>query len=67
VPPRQTCRKHKNYVTQVGIDELLNEKQELINEENLEITDENERRIALNHINAKLQLLKNRILTAKNS
>ncbi|MEE9361391.1 MAG: GreA/GreB family elongation factor [Cellulophaga sp.] len=55
-----------NYVTQVGIDELLHEKQELINErEHLDISNENERRIALNHINAKLQLLNNRISTAK--
>jgi transcription elongation factor GreB len=67
VPPRADLPENVvNYVTQVGIDELLNEKQELINEkENLEITDENERRIALNHINAKLQLLNNRISTAK--
>jgi transcription elongation factor GreB len=55
-----------NYVTQVGMDELLNEKQKLIKDmENLDITDENERRIALNHINAKLQLLNERILTAE--
>jgi transcription elongation factor GreB len=38
----------------------------LINEkENLSSTNENEKRIALNHINAKLQLLDNRITTAK--
>ena len=55
-----------NYITQVGMDELLDEKQVLINDiENLDITDENERRIASNHINAKLQLLNDRILTAK--
>ena len=55
-----------NYVTQVGMDELLDEKQMLINElENLDITNENERRIASNHLNAKLQLLNDRILTAK--
>lgn len=55
-----------NYVTQVGVDELLNEKQELIYErEHLDISNENERRIALNHINAKLQLLNNRTSTAK--
>ncbi len=55
-----------NYVTQVGMDELLDEKQALTNErDNLDIFDENERRIALNHINAKLQLLNERILTAK--
>jgi transcription elongation factor GreB len=67
VPPRADLPEGiVNYVTQTGIDELLNEKQELINEkENMEIADENERRIALNHINAKLQLLNNRISTAK--
>lgn len=55
-----------NYVTQVGLNELLDEKQTLIKEiENLDITHENERRIASNHINAKLQLLNERILTAK--
>lgn len=55
-----------NYVTQVGMDELLDEKQMLINNrDHLDIIDENERRIALNHINAKLQLLNERILTAK--
>ena len=67
VPPRADLPEGiVNYVTQTGIDELLNEKQELINEkENMEIADENERRIAMNHINAKLQLLNNRISTAK--
>jgi transcription elongation factor GreB len=55
-----------NYVTQVGMDELLDEKQMLAGDiENLNITNENERRIALNHLNAKLQLLNERILTAK--
>ena len=55
-----------NYVTQVGMDELLEEKQMLINElENLDISNENERRIASNHLNAKLQLLNERILNAK--
>ncbi len=55
-----------NYVTQVGMDELLNEKQILISErDNLDISDENQRRIAFNHLNAKLQLLSERILTAK--
>jgi transcription elongation factor GreB len=67
VPPRADLPVDVvNYVTQVGMDELLNEKKELISEkENLEITDENERRIASNHINAKLKLLNNRISTAK--
>ncbi len=55
-----------NYITQVGMNELLDEKQMLLNEiENLDMTNENERRIASNHINAKLQLLNDRILTAK--
>lgn len=45
---------------------LLIEKQELINErDQLDITDENERRIAVNFINSKLLLLNNRISTAK--
>lgn len=67
VPPRADLPEGiVNYVTQGGMDELLNEKEELISEkENLEITDENERRIALNYINAKSQLLNNRIATAK--
>lgn len=55
-----------NYVTQAGMDELLAEKQMLISERDaLDIANENERRIALNHLNAKLQLLNERILTAK--
>ena len=55
-----------NYVTQVGMDELLAEKEQLVNEkQKLDIANENERRIALNHINAKLQLLNNRISEAK--
>ncbi|MET0752023.1 MAG: GreA/GreB family elongation factor [Pyrinomonadaceae bacterium] len=55
-----------NYVTQVGMDELLDEKRMLMGDiDNLKITNENERRIALNHLNAKLKLLNERILTAK--
>ncbi len=55
-----------NYVTQVGLDELLDEKQMLLNSrDHLENTNENEQRIASNHINAKLELLNNRISTAK--
>jgi transcription elongation factor GreB len=46
-----------NYVTQVGMDELLDEKRMLLDEiENLDMTNENERRIASNHLNAKLKL-----------
>tara|TARA_R110002072_G_scaffold140267_2_gene284128 strand:+ start:131 stop:637 length:507 start_codon:yes stop_codon:yes gene_type:complete len=55
-----------NYVTPLGMNELLEEKQKLIDEKDqLELTNENEKRIAVNHINAKLQLLNNRISTAK--
>ena len=67
VPPRADLPEGvTNYVTQVGMDGLLVEKQQLLNDiENLEITDENERRITINYINAKLQLLNNRISSAK--
>ena len=55
-----------NYVTQIGMNQLLKEQQELIEErEQLNISDENEKRIAVNHINATLQLLNNRIATAR--
>ncbi len=67
VPPRADLPEGvTNYVTQVGMNELLAEKQTLVHEKTkLEISDENEKRIALNHINAKLQLLENRIATAQ--
>jgi len=55
-----------NFVTRTGMDQLLAEKQMLIDEkENLNNTSENEKRIALNFINAKLQLLNRRIAEAK--
>jgi len=55
-----------NYVTQVGMDELLDEKQQLIDErEHLDSTNEKERRITSNYISAKLQLLNERIITAQ--
>jgi len=55
-----------NFVTRTGMDQLLAEKQILIDEkDNLSNTSENEKRIALNLINAKLQLLNNRIAVAK--
>jgi len=55
-----------NFVTRVGMDQLLAEKQMLVNEkDNLSGANENEKRIALNYINAKLQLLNNRIAEAK--
>ena len=67
VPPRADLPDGVvNYVTQVGMNELLAEKQILVNEKtNLDSSNEDEKRIALNHINAKLQLLNNRIVTAK--
>ncbi len=67
VPPRADLPEGvTNYVTQTGMNELLTEQKLLIDEkDNLDSTNENERRIALNHINAKLQLLNNRISTAK--
>lgn len=55
-----------NYVTQAGMDELLAERQKLIDEkESLNSIYENEKRIALNNINARLNLLNNRIDTAQ--
>jgi transcription elongation factor GreB len=55
-----------NFVTPFGMNQLLAEKQMLVKEKNnLSNADENEKRIALNYINAKLQLLNNRIAEAK--
>lgn len=55
-----------NYVTRVGMNQLLDEKQMLVSEiENLDVTNDNERRIALNHLNAKLKLLNERIISAQ--
>jgi transcription elongation factor GreB len=55
-----------NFVTRTGMDQLLAEKQMLIHEkDDLSSSNENEKRISLNYINAKLQLLNNRIAEAK--
>lgn len=55
-----------NFVTREGMDQLLKEKEELISErENLDMANENEKRIAQNFINAKLQLLNERIADAR--
>ena len=55
-----------NFVTRAGMDQLLAEKEMLVSErENLSNTSENEKRIALNYINARLHLLENRIAEAK--
>lgn len=67
VPPRADLPAGvTNYVTPKGIEALAAEKKGLIEKrENIATTDEKERRIALNHINAKLQLLNSRIMSAK--
>ena len=67
VPPRADLPDGvTNLVTQIGMDELLAEKQMLIDErDSLDNSDEKERRIAYNHISAKLRLLNNRIGIAK--
>jgi transcription elongation factor GreB len=55
-----------NFVTPFGMNQLLTEKQMLIEErDNLHNANENEMRIALNYINAKLQLLDARITAAR--
>jgi transcription elongation factor GreB len=55
-----------NFVTSYGMNQLLAERQMLFNEkDNLNSTNENEKRIALNYINSKLQLLNNRIGAAR--
>lgn len=55
-----------NFVTREGMNRLLAEKETLISErENLISTSESEKRIAANYINAKLQLLNNRIAEAR--
>lgn len=67
VPPRADLPVGMvNYVTEFGYGELLAERDKMIYErDNLLISDENENRIAVNFINAKLQLLRNRISSAK--
>lgn len=55
-----------NFVTRAGMDQLLAEKEILIQEkEILSNTNETEKRIAQNYINAKLQLLNRRIAEAR--
>lgn len=67
VPPRADLPDGiTNYVTQVGMNELLAEKQVLLDEiSKLDSSNENEKRIALNHIHAKLQQLEHRIATSQ--
>lgn len=55
-----------NFVTRNGMEQLLAEKEALIRErEELSVSNENERRIAVNYINARLLLLNNRIAEAR--
>ncbi|WP_432669991.1 GreA/GreB family elongation factor [Flavobacterium sp. SM2513] len=67
VPPRADLPNGvTNYVTPNGLQALLSERDELHKEKDqLNNSDENERRIAANFITAKLQLLQERITTAK--
>ena len=66
VPPRAHLPEGAfNYVTPNGVAELLAERAELIaRRDSQEANNENEKRIAVNHANAVLQLLDNRIATA---
>lgn len=55
-----------NFVTPAGMNQLLEEKQKLLDERNtVNNENENEKRIAINYINAKLELLNNRIHDAR--
>ena len=67
VPPRADLPDGlTNYVTPNGMDDLLREKESLLNErEQLEAANEKERRIASNLIHAKIQLLNDRISSAQ--
>lgn len=67
VPPRAHLPAGvPNYVTQAGMGELLAEQQALMDEiRNMDVSGENELRIAVNHINAKLKLLNERIAEAR--
>lgn len=67
VPPRADLPiGSTNYVTTNGMNALAEEKGRMIaDREASDMANESERRIALNHINAKLQLLNTRILSAK--
>ena len=67
VPPRADLPDGvTNYVTQEGMDALIKEREDLIAErDQLGSINENEKRITTNYINAKIQLLQNRIATAK--
>src|SRR5690606_19766717 len=67
VPPRADLPAGMvNYVTQVGYNSLLAERDQLLHErDSLSISDENEKRITVNFINAKLDVLNDRNASAK--
>jgi transcription elongation factor GreB len=67
VPPRADLPAGtENFVTENGMKALLAEKENLLaQQEKLDASQEKEYRIAFNHINAKLQLLSERIASAK--
>tara|TARA_R100001015_G_C4541659_1_gene105516 strand:- start:94 stop:681 length:588 start_codon:yes stop_codon:yes gene_type:complete len=67
VPPRADLPEGTpNYVTPNGLKELEAEKKELEKElEDLDPSNEKERRIASNHIHAKMELLEERIVSAQ--
>ncbi|MDP5061952.1 MAG: GreA/GreB family elongation factor [Maribacter sp.] len=67
VPPRADLPNGAvNYVTKIGYNNLLEERNALsLEKESLQHDNEKERRIASNLINAKLQLLNERIASAK--
>ena len=67
IPPRADLPPGTvNFVTEFGYGQLLAERDQMIHErDNTLISNENENRIAVNLINAKLQLLLDRISSAK--
>lgn len=67
VPPRADLPEGvSNYVTAAGMQALLDEREMLIKEkEDIDKSSEKDYRIAANHLNARLQLLDERIATAK--
>ncbi len=67
IPPRSDLPSGvTNYITATGMDELLAEKQALIDEKGtIEAATEQEKRIASNFIQAKIYLLEERIAIAK--
>ena len=68
VPPRAYLPPGvPNYVTRSGMDALLSERDAMLREQSalMEIAGEQERRLAVNHLLARLQLLEARIAAAK--